>query len=132
MILSAVNADWGNSRSFFSFCRVAAAACGCADHRFFWMQSDWTGLRRVFVEKLGECWSMRKTSGDDVASECLGFHDRDVWFTGDGEKIIGGAAAHQAGCPVMIWQRDLVHALSIDAQHPNPATNKRPRFNGST
>src|SRR5713101_7380638 len=51
MILSAVNADWGNSRSFFSFCRVAAAACGCTDHRLFWVQSDWTDLRRVFVEK---------------------------------------------------------------------------------
>src|SRR5260370_37287718 len=82
--------------SFFSFRRVTAA-CGCTDGRFFWMQSDWTALRRVFVEKLGECFSTRKTSGYDIASERLGFHDGNVRFTGDGEKIIGGAPAHAAG-----------------------------------
>src|SRR6266487_5078772 len=108
---------------------MTAATCGCSDHRFFWMQSDWPSLLRIFVEKLGESWSMRKTSWDDVASECLGFHDGDVRFTGDGEKIIGRAAAHQAGCSVMIREGDLMHFLPIDAQWANPTTNECPRLN---
>src|ERR1700693_4743753 len=49
--------------------------------RLLGMHICWATLRRVFVEKLGECFSVRKASWDDVASECLGFHDGDVRFT---------------------------------------------------
>src|SRR5438132_4454655 len=118
-----------NSCSFFSFCGVTPAAGLCTEW-FFGMQNRRACLWGVFIEKVGERASARQTARHNVTSARLGFHDRDIRFAGNGEKIIGGAAAHQAGCPVMIRQRDLVHALSIHAQHSNPATNKRPRFNG--
>ena len=89
-------------------------------------------LRRVLVEELRERWSARQSSRHDVAGERLGFHDRDIRFAGDREEIIGSAAAHEAGCSVMIRHRDLVHCFSIDAQRPNPTTNKGARFNRGT
>ena len=113
----------------FSFYGVTPAA-GLCSWRFFGMQNHRTCLWRVLIEKLGERASARQTAGHNITSARLGFHDRDIWFAGNGEKIIGGAAAHQAGCPIMIRQGDLVHAFSIGPQHPNPATNERPRFNG--
>src|SRR3954454_14624696 len=116
-------------RSIFSFCGATPTA-GLCTWRFFGMQNHRTCLWRVFIEKLGERASARQTARHDVTSARLGFHDRDIRFAGNGEKIIGTAAANQTGCPVMIRQRDLVHALSIGPQHSNPSTNKRPRFNG--
>src|SRR5438876_1468305 len=118
-----------DSSSFFSFCGVTPAA-GLCTWWFFRMQNRWACLWRVFIEKLGEGASARQTARHNVTSARLGFHDCDIRFAGNGEKIIGGAAAHQTSCPVMIRQRDLVHALSVDAQHSNPATNEGPRFNG--
>ena len=73
-----------------------------------------------------------KRPGHDIARKRLGFHDRDIRFAGNGEEIIGRAAAHETSCSVMIGQRDLVHCFSIDAQRPNPTTNKGARFNRST
>src|SRR5438067_12364364 len=103
-----------NFCSFFSFCGVTPAAglCSC---RFFGMQNHRASLWRVFIEKLGERASARQTARHNVTSARLGFHDRDIWFAGNAEKIIGGTAAHQAGWYIMIRQSDVVHALSLSA-----------------
>ena len=93
------------------------------------MQDRWPSLRCIFVKKFSERWSTWQTSRYDVAGKRLGFHDSDVRFAGDGQKIIGCAPAHEAGCAVMIRQRGLVHSFPIDAQRPNPATDECARFN---
>ena len=78
------------------------------------MQDRWPSLRCIFVEKFSERWSTRQTSRHDVAGKRLGFHDRDIRFTGNGKKIIRSAAVHEAGCAEVIRHRNLVHCFPIE------------------
>src|SRR5262249_38956447 len=117
------------SPSFFSFHRVAPAALSFSERPFFWMQNRWPTLWCIFVKKFSECWPTRQTSRHDVASKRLGFHDRYIGFARNGKKIVRRVAMDQAGCPEVIRHRDLVQRLSVQLQRPNPATNKRMRFN---
>ena len=68
--------------------------------------------------------------GTMLQMQRLGFHDRHIRFAGDREKIIGRAAAHQAGCSVVIGQCNLVQCSSIEVQWSNTSTNKCARFDG--
>src|SRR6476660_10000931 len=101
------------SRSLFSFRRVAAAAFAAPERRFFWMQDHWAGLRRIFIEEFCERGPTRQTSRHDVARKRLGFHDGHIGFAGNGKKIVRRAAMDKAGCPEVIWHRDLVQRLSV-------------------
>src|SRR5262245_13920213 len=101
------------ARSFFSLHRVASAGLSFSERPFFWMQNRWPTLWRIFVKKFSKRGSMRQTSRDDVAGKCLGFHDRDIGFAGNGKKIVRGATVDQAGCPKVIWHGDLVQCLPV-------------------
>src|SRR6185437_1639494 len=116
--------------SFFSFHRETPAARSHAALRFLGMQNGRAFLGRVSVQELGKRASPRQTPWHDVADARLGFHDGNIRFAGDREKIICCAAAHQASCSVMIRQCDLVQCSTIEVQWPNTTTNECARFNG--
>ena len=100
--------------------------------RLFGMQIRWPGLRRIFIKKFKKTGSTRQAPWHNVAGACLGFHDRDIWFAGDWEKIIGCGAAHETGCSIMVGQCDLMKCSSIKLQWPNTAANECARFNRRT
>src|SRR5947207_6896712 len=95
----------------------------------FRMQIERATARRVFVQPIFEGGTPRQPARHDIARKCLGFHDRNVWLTRNGNQIIGGAAADVPGATPMKWQGDLMYRFSIDLKRSSPATDERSRFN---
>src|SRR5439155_20084859 len=100
-----------------------------ARRRLFRMQIERATTRHVSVEPIFEGRTARQPARHDIARKCLGFHDRNVWLTRNGNQIIGGAAAYVPGATPMKWQGNLMYRFSIDLKRSSPATDERSRFN---
>src|SRR5947208_1326439 len=93
------------------------------------MQVRRTTGRHKFFEPLLERCSARQPAGHNVASQRLGFHDRDIRLTRDWDEIIRRTSLHPSRAPEMEWQSDLMHRFSIQLQRLHAPTNECSRFN---
>ena len=96
--------------------------------RLFGVQIRRPALRRVAVKPIAIRGAARQTSGDDIATHRLGFHDRDVGFAGDRDEIVGGVAAQRPSGPKMKWDRDLMHGLAVQLHRSNSPAHECARF----
>src|SRR5205823_12783001 len=88
-----------------------------ARRRLFRMQIRRATTRHVSVEPIFEGRTARQPARHDIASERLGFHDRDVWLARNGNQIIGGAAAYVPGSPKMKWKSKDRKSTRLNSSH---------------
>src|SRR5207247_2072189 len=103
-----------------------------ARRRLFRMQIRRATTRHVSVEPIFEGRTARQPARHDIASERLGFHDRDVWLARNGYQIIAGAVAHVPGTSPMKSQGNLMDSLSIDLKSSSTPSDRWTLSNPAT
>src|SRR5207237_8606105 len=90
---------------------TSGSAGGSARRWLFGVQIRRAICRHIFFDPLLERGSAGQSAGDDIARECLGFHDRDVWLAGDRNQIVRSAALHRSRGTARNETSTLMHRL---------------------
>ena len=71
-------------------------------------------------------WS---TTRLDIADQCFGFHNPNIWLFADNKKIVDDVAGHLSPVSPVIWQADLVYGATVNLQRPESSSDHYSSFN---
>src|SRR6185503_1789557 len=82
--------------------------------------------RERIVNRVLSPWS---TTRLDIAAQCFGFHNPNIWLFADNKKIVDHITGHLPPVSPVIWQADLVYRATVNLQRPHARSNHYSSFN---